>query len=172
MARPSPATRRTSRSLTRHRLRYRAREARLKVENTHPFWPDADAGHVRGHLAYALHPFAPLLLPEVALGASLILGGNPLNRLDIGGAPNEQGMVGELVAIDGQGDLRVVRQHVHLGGVGRGPENDRLAIPMEPDRHHAWCPVMPRVRKPREVGGVQKLLCNWVIEEGQIPPFS
>src|SRR5215210_5128319 len=86
--------------------------------------------------------------------------------------PRMSSMVGKLVAIDGQGDLRVIGQHVHLRGVRRGPKHDRLAIPMEPDRYHAWCPITPRVGQSCEVGGVQQLLCNRIIEERQIPPFS
>src|SRR5215212_8594470 len=142
------------------------------ISETHPFGSDADAGHVRGHLAYPLHSLRTLLRTKVPLSASLILGSDSLYRLDMSGAPNEQGMVGKLVAIDGQGDLRVIGQHVHLRGVRRGPKHDRLAIPMEPDRYHAWCPITPRVGQSCEVGGVQQLLCNRIIEEGQIPPFS
>src|SRR5215212_516369 len=60
------------------------------ISETHPFGSDADAGHVRGHLAYPLHPLRTLLRTKVPLSASLILGSDSLYRLDMGGAPNEQ----------------------------------------------------------------------------------
>jgi hypothetical protein len=43
---------------------------------------------------------------------------------------------------------------------------------MEPDRYHTRGPITPRVRKSREIGGVQQLLCNWIIEECKISLFG
>jgi len=81
-------------SLTRHGGPYGAREARLEVWDAHPFRPTRDADHLGGHLAYPRHLFSPLFLAEVPLCAGLVPEADPFHRLDVGGTPDEQGVVG------------------------------------------------------------------------------
>jgi hypothetical protein len=130
----------TPRSLARHRSLYRARKASLKVQDAHLFRPNGNADHSGGHLAYPPHPCLPLFCAEVPLCAGRILRSDPLYGLDNGRTPDEQGMVGPLVAIDRQRDFGVGGQHIHHRRVRRGAERDGFAIPMEPNRYYTRCP--------------------------------
>ena len=94
---------------------WRSGSASRSPGRSHPFRPNASTHHLGERLAYTLHQFVPLLLTEVPWCAGRVLRGDSVHRLDVGGTPHhQQGVLGPLVPIERERDLRVIGQRVDL----------------------------------------------------------